>query len=60
MAAVGKGALRDPVAVGQENRTRGTIGAQCHRITRQDIGPIGKIRDAPKALGLALGAEHVR
>ncbi len=58
MPAVRQRALGDEVAVRQQHRERGAIGAQGDRVAREHVGTIREVRDAAEALGLALRAEH--
>ena len=43
------------IAIGQQHRVGGFVGNQFNGVNREHIGAIGKISDAAKALGLALG-----
>ena len=56
MAAAGKLACRDRIAVGQQQRRFLGVGLDADRVDRQDIGPVEEIGDAAKAFGLALRA----
>ena len=57
VAAVVQRALLDQVAVAQQHRETGLVGAQQHAVRGHHVGPIQEVCDAPKALGLALGEE---
>ena len=58
VAAVFQRALLDQVAVGQQHRVRGLVGAQRHGIHGHHVGTVQEIGDAAETLGLALGEER--
>jgi hypothetical protein len=55
-AGAGHVAGLDQVAVGEQHRRVGFLGLDAGGVDRHHVGPVGKIGDAPEALGLALGA----
>ncbi|MCY1218875.1 hypothetical protein D9M72_308290 [compost metagenome] len=57
MAAVGQFALAHQVAVGQQHRVGGAVGAQRDAVGRHHVGTVQEVGDAAKALGFALGEE---
>ncbi|MCY1167764.1 hypothetical protein D9M73_77370 [compost metagenome] len=59
VAAVFQFSTVDQVAVGQQHRVLGAVGAQGHGVHGHDVGAIEKIGDAPETLGLALRKEGV-
>ena len=59
MTAIFQVTLFDQVAVGEQHRVAGLVGAQGHRVAGHDVRPVQEIGDAAEALGLALGEERV-
>jgi hypothetical protein len=60
--AVGAGLQRavvDQVAVGQQHRVFGLVGAQRHGVAGHHVGAVQEVGDAAEALGLALREEGV-
>jgi hypothetical protein len=47
-------ALRDQVAIGEQHRVRGLVGAQRDGVARHHVRAVEEVGDAPKTLGLAL------
>ena len=58
MAAAGKIAAFDAVAVGQQHRILLLVRLDAHGEDREIVGPVEEIGDAAEAFRLALGAEH--
>ena len=52
-------ALFHQVAVGQQHRVPGLVGAQRHGVAGHHVRPVQEVGDAAEALGLALGEEGV-
>ena len=44
------------IAVGEQHRRLGLVRLEAHPVGRENVRPVEKIRDAAKALGLALRA----
>ena len=59
VAAIVQGALVHQVAVAQQHRVLGPVGAQYHGVSGHHIRAVQEVGDAAKALGLALGEKGV-
>ncbi len=58
VAAVGQRALLDQVAVGQQHRVLGRVGAQRHAKAGHHVGAVQKVGDAAKTFGFTLGEKR--
>ena len=56
MAAAGKRAAFDQIAVGQQHRRFGFVRFDPRRVDRHHVGPVREIGDAAETFGFALRA----